>query len=264
MHHQPRTITSRANPLVSRFRAAHDLAGGEVLLEGATLAGEALAAGWPLRLLAVTDDAATRAEIAALLARLPPETDLVSVSAAVMDAISPARTPSGVVGLAGLPPPGPVFARTPALVVCAVDVQDPGNLGAIVRVAEAAGATGVMACGRSAEPYGWKALRGAMGSAFRLPLARGVSHDRAIAAAREAGARIFAATLTGVPPDAADLRQPVAVFVGSEGAGLPPEVVAAADGRIAVPMQPPVESLNVAVATAVVLYEARRQRLALR
>ena len=89
-----------------------------------------------------------------------------------MDALSPVRSSSAIVALAERPRDRStrVYAGAGPLVVIAVDVQDPGNLGAIVRVAEAAGATGVVAAGASADPFGWKALRGSMGSALRLPI----------------------------------------------------------------------------------------------
>ena len=151
-------------------------------------------------------------------------------------------------------------ARPRGLVVVAVDVQDPGNLGAIVRAAEAAGATGVIASGASADPFGWKALRGAMGSTFRLPVLRVPDVDDGAArlprarlahhrhrARRDAGHRV-------------PLDEACAVLLGAEGTGLPQALVDAADTRLTIPMQAPVESLNVAVAAGIILYEARRQR----
>ena len=115
-----------------------------------------------------------------------------------------------------------------ALVVTAIDVQDPGNLGAIVRVAEAAGATGFVAAGGSANPFGWKALRGSMGSALRLPIASELGAEEAVAAARAHGCRVVAT----VPRDGrslfdVDLTGPIAILVGGEGPGLD----AVADGR---------------------------------
>ena len=148
-----------------------------------------------------------------------------------------------------------------ALVLIAIDVQDPGNLGAIVRVAEAAGATGLVAAGGSANPFGWKALRGSMGSAFRLPIASEISADEAVAEARRRGCRVIAAVpRDGRPVFGADLTGPIAVLIGGEGHGLSSAVTDAADDRITIPMQPPVESLNAAVTTALIVYEARRQR----
>jgi len=140
-------------------------------------------------------------------------------------------------------------------------MQDPGNLGAIVRVTEAAGASGIAVAGRSADPLGWKALRGAMGSAFRLPIVLHRELDDAIAAVRAAGCSVIATVPRGgTSVFEADLTQAVAVLVGGEGAGLPPAVVQNADWRLTIPMEPPVESLNAAVTAALILYEARRQR----
>ena len=141
-----------------------------------------------------------------------------------------------------------------------MDVQDPGNVGAIARVAEAGGATGLIAAGASADPFGWKALRGSMGSSLRLPVVS-ASAAEAIADARRHDCRIVAA----VPRDGrtlydAQLGGPVAILIGGEGAGLPPALCDSADERVTIPMAPPVESLNTAVAAALVVYEARRQR----
>jgi TrmH family RNA methyltransferase len=142
-----------------------------------------------------------------------------------------------------------------------VDVQDPGNVGAIARTAEAAGATGLVLCGASADPFGWKALRGSMGSLLRLPVAGGVAWPDAVGAARAAGIALVATLPRGGQAlDEADLGGPVAFLLGGEGPGLPPGVTAAADLTVSIPMQPPVESLNVSVAAALLVYEAARQR----
>ena len=105
-----------------------------------------------------------------------------------------------------------------------------------VRVAEAAAATGVIAAGASADPFGWKALRGASGSAFRLPLVRHSDIHDVIEAARHAGLQLVASTLDGEPPDRVDLRAPTVLFVGSEGSGLAPAVVDACARQVTVPM----------------------------
>jgi len=245
------TITSRQNPLVARFRtAARGDVGGVMLLDGTHLVSDAIAANVAFQLAAVTTQSSDQPEIRQLidaLVRLGVE--LVVVSGSVMDAVSPVKTPSGIVALAERPPADldQLYVGAGALVVAAIDVQDPGNLGAIVRVAEAAGATGVAAAGGSANPFGWKALRGSMGSAFRLPVVPRVSIESALAATSKAGCRLVAAMLSGDAPDQMPLTGPIALFVGAEGQGLPDDVLSACDGRIAVPMTPPVESLNVAV-----------------
>jgi TrmH family RNA methyltransferase len=249
-------VSSRRTPLVARYRAA---AGGEtpdvLLLDGVHLLREALDAGVHLHHVTVAADALDTPEVRVLADRLAAlGVDLSAATRPVMAAISPVRSPSAAVALAAKPSPAPRTGRR-ALVVIAADVQDPGNLGAIVRVAEAGGATGVVAAGAGADPFGWKALRGAMGSALRLPVERVGSLDDAIAAARKRGCRIVATVPRGgTPLGECDLRGPVAV--------LPPAAVAAADLRVTIPMEAPVESLNAAVAAALVVYEARRQRLA--
>jgi TrmH family RNA methyltransferase len=260
------TITSRHNPLVARFRDAARGDGGDVmLLDGAHLVGDAIAAGVGVQLAAVAAAALEKhgdlRELAAALGRAGAE--VADVSSPVMDAISPVKSSSAVVALAKRPVfrSEQLYNGAGILVVIVVDVQDPGNLGAIVRVAEAAGASGLIAAGASASPFGWKALRGSMGSALRLPIVSGVGADEAVAEARRHGCRIVATVpRAGASIFEADLRGPVAVLVGGEGAGLPEALVDEADDRVTIPMQAPVESLNAAVTAALVLYEARRQR----
>jgi TrmH family RNA methyltransferase len=141
-----------------------------------------------------------------------------------------------------------------------VDVQDPGNVGSAIRSSHGLGATGVLALGSTADPGGWKALRGAMGSTFRIPIACG-SLDEGLRAARALGVQILATTSASADPiDQADLTRPTLVLLGNEGAGLPHHVADLATGRVTVPMRSGVDSLNVAVTAAVILYEARRQR----
>ena len=261
------TITSRQNPLVTRFRtAARGDVGGVILLDGSHLVADAHTAGVTFQLVAVTPGSREKDDIRILVDMLERGgVEVITVSASVMNAVSPVKTPSGMVALAERPvaAAGALYAGSAALAVIAVDVQDPGNLGAIVRVAEAAGATGFIAAGGSANPFGWKALRGSMGSALRLPIASAIETDEAIADARRHGCRIVAT----VPRDGTslfevDLTGPIAVAIGGEGQGLPSSVVESADERVTIQMQAPVESLNAAVTAALIVYEAARQRLA--
>src|ERR1019366_8675194 len=216
-------------------------------LDGAHLVADALDAGIHLREAAVNDsagDAPRRAEIRALAARLAEAGfHVVSASAKVMDALSPVRSASAIVALADRPSNGDatdarMYGGGAALVVVAVDVQDPGNLGAIARVAEAGGATGLVSAGRSADPFGWKALRGSMGSALRIPVVVGEHADQAVGDAGRHGCRIVAAVPRGGRSlFDINLKVPAAVLIGGEGPGLPAALVDAADDRVTIPMQ---------------------------
>jgi TrmH family RNA methyltransferase len=260
-------ITSRQNPIVARFRAA---ARGEnvdvLLLDGVHLLAEALGAGIRVREAAITPEAATinvRTEVAELADRLRThDVPVAIVSTAVMEALSPVRSASPVVALAERPlaAEGRVYRDT-TLVIIAIDVQDPGNVGAIVRVAEAGGASGVVCAGACADPFGWKALRGSMGSTLRLPVLVHRNVREAIDEARRHGCRIVATSpRDGRPLFESDLRGAIAVLIGGEGPGLALSQIEMADERVMIPMQPPVESLNTAVSAALIVYEARRQR----
>ena len=244
------------------------------MLEGARLVEEALSAAVTIEVAAVTPrllDQQSEGGRGAAIRRLTDRlarggTRVVSAGASVMAAMSPADTPSGLVAIARHEPAplDAAFGRGGAaapLTLIAEGVQDPGNLGAMIRTAEAAGATGVVASGTSADPFGWKALRGAMGSTFRLPVARVASAREAIEAARRDGLRVVASAANAdTPLFGTALRGPTAILMGGEGAGLPPDVLELADEVLAIPMRSPVESLNVAVAAGLLLYEAVRQR----
>ena len=260
-------ITSRQNPIVARFRAAARGEGTELLLlDGVHLLAEALGAGIHVREAAMTREAAiisVQPEVAALADRLRTHNvPVVTVSASVMQALSPVRSASPVVALADRPIGADrnVYRDQPFVIV-AIDVQDPGNVGAIVRVAEAGGASGVVCAGACADPFGWKALRGSMGSALRLPILVRRDVREAIDEARRHGCRIIATSpRSGRPLFDADLAGPIAILIGGEGPGLTAVQMDAADERVMIPMQPPVESLNTAVSAALIVYEARRRR----
>ena len=154
-----------------------------------------------------------------------------------------------------------VAAGTPPLILVLDAVQDPGNVGAIVRTAEACGASALIAGPGTADPFGWKALRGSMGSAFRLPIALTTDATAALQTIRRAGVRSFALVPRGgMPLHRPDFAAPTAILIGAEGEGLSRDLTNAADERVTIEMRPPVESLNVSVAAALVLYEASRQR----
>jgi TrmH family RNA methyltransferase len=257
-------ISSRQNAVVKRFRELHaGPSGGQVLLDGPHLLQEALSAGVELDTIAFCE-AMLEGELRALAnqaARAGVPTLVVTPQ--VLDAMSPVRNPSGVVAIARLRPATVETALqvAPQLVVVVHALQDPGNVGATIRAAESFGATGIVTTPGTADPFGWKALRGSMGSALRLPIVTKVPVEHVRTTLKDAGIQIVAAVPRGgTPPPSADLRGPTAIVLGGEGAGLADELIRTADLRVSIPMHPRVESLNVAAAAAIVLYEAARQR----
>ncbi len=264
LHMTETIITSRRHPFVARCRDAADGHSDDVLLEGPHLVADAIDAGTDLPLILVAEGAAARADVAALVARAAQRAlPLHWVTPSVLDAASPTRTPVGVVALAtlALEPVDGLWTEPQALVTVAVGVQDPGNVGTLIRSSEAAGATGFLAAGSTAHPFGWRALRGAMGSSLRLPVARTADTEHAVRAAQAHGLRVVALTGDGeVSLHDADLRGPLAICAGAEGAGLPDAVLALASLRLRIPMHRRVESLNVGVAASLVLFEVMRQR----
>jgi RNA methyltransferase, TrmH family len=254
-------ISSRQHSIVRAFKSAARGEDDRVLLDGWHLLHDAAANGIDIRIVAISGTPSS--EDASLLDDLARHCNVFTVTTAVMDAISPVRTPAGVVAIAH---PKTYALRdllrpSPALVVVACDIQDPGNAGAIVRSAEAGGATGVVLAGISADPWGWKALRAAMGSTFRLPVMRSSDATRTCDELRNAGLRLVATVPRGgTAMHHVDLRAPAALILGGEGRGLDPELVSSADERLTIPMRSPMDSLNVAVSAALLVYEARRQR----
>jgi TrmH family RNA methyltransferase len=261
------TIRSRSNPLVKRLRALKDRgAGGDLaLLEGFTLVGEGLAAGLRFAEAAVTPAAEETARGRELVRQLEMRRVAVRrVAASVLESLSEAETSQGLIALARRPQfDEESIHANPALVIVAAGLQNPGNVGAVLRAAEAAGATGAYFTRGSADPFSWKALRGAMGSAFRVPHVRGLTAEDALDRLRRRKVTILAAAAAdGDRYDTVDLRRPVALLLGPEAGGLAAELAAQADGRITIPMAGRTESLNVAVAAGVLLFEAARQRAA--
>jgi TrmH family RNA methyltransferase len=234
------------------------------LLDGAHLLSEARASGLAIESAVFDHEVLDDPPLRTLAEQLAAEgADVFIVSTKVLASMSPVRTPAGVIGIARrrIEQLDAVIGGSHPLVVVAYDVQDPGNVGGIMRTAEAAGSTAFVTTGATADPLGWKALRGSMGSALRMPIAR-AEIEETLGAAREAGLETIALVPRGGKNlFGADLGKAVALFLGSEGAGLPDGVARRMDQLISIPMRAPVESLNVGVAAALVLYEAFRQRI---
>ena len=253
----PRRIASRQHPIVQRCRELAAGRGDEesVLLDGEHLIADALRAAVAIDAVLGTGDHLD------LMARTGQTgAEVYEGTPAVLDAASPVRATSGIVAIARWAPTDldGAFDGSQWPAIGLVDVQDPGNVGAVIRSADAFGGAPVLALGRTAHPGGWKALRGAMGSSFRVPVSRGPA-DEAIRIARRQRVRIAATVPAGGTTIArVDWRTPTLVLLGHEGIGLPPELVDGADLRVTVPMRARVNSLNVAATAAVILYEARR------
>jgi TrmH family RNA methyltransferase len=273
-------ISSRQNAIVKRFRdlarasrtvtsAGHS---SEVLLDGEHLVQEALACDIPVEIAAFSDKQLNN--VLSPVARIAKDVKkrggrVLTVSEQVLAAMSPVQHPSGVVAIArARPTEVRVVMATVTdlpLVLVLAGLQDPGNVGAIIRAAAAFGASGVVAIEGSANPFSWKALRGGMGGTFRLPIAARGSLSEVVASAGELGVRLVAAVPRGgTPLPKLDLREPTAIVLGGEGAGVSHTTMAAVQETVTIPMQAPVESLNVAIAAALILYEATRQRQGVR
>ncbi len=255
----PSTITSRRHPLVLKCRqlATSRRDDGDVLLDGEHLVSEALDAGVRISTLLVGDPETALAKRAARAGA-----DVYRAASDVLDAASPVRSSTSIVAIGRWAPVpiGDAVTGRPGVIIALVDVQDPGNVGSVIRSADAFGAAAVIAAGATADPGGWKALRGAMGSTFHLPVARGPV-GAVFADAGRTGSRVVATTVgDGQPLGTVALGEATIVLLGNEGAGLPDAVVDQAQDRMHIPMRRGVNSLNVAVAAALILYEASRAR----
>ncbi|MGH9253760.1 MAG: TrmH family RNA methyltransferase [Vicinamibacterales bacterium] len=262
-----RAISSRQNPAVRAFRElarTPDPTGARLLLDGVHLIRNAMAAGTALEAIAVSASrAAARDEADIVRAAAAHGTPVFTVATQAFAAMSPVRAPSGVVAIAHRTPVDAhsICRRPDGFVLIAADIQDPGNLGSLIRAGEAGGVSGVLVCGASASPFSWKAVRGSMGSILRLPVAAGLAVDAAMRCIRAQNGRVVAAVpRQGRDPDAVNWRGRVALLVGGEGPGLSEATLGQVDDAVTIPMSSPVESLNVAVAAAILVYAARRQR----
>jgi len=273
-------IISRQNPLVKRFRRVRAMGERQhVFLEGVRLIEDALATGARFESIAFTAEIESTERGAALLESLRRvQCRGALVSRQVMEAIADTQTPQGVAAIVSRPylELDELFATSADLLVIADGLQDPGNLGAIIRTAEAAGARGLITTRYTVDPFNDKAIRASMGSALRLPLVTDARRPDVVAHCRDHKIKIVASSPTParsqrVIEDAAradtfkmytdvDLTVPTAVIVGREATGISPAAEVEADEFVYIPMAEGVESLNVAAAAAILLYEAARQR----
>ena len=237
-------------------RGAEELAG----IEGPKLLEEALRAG--LRVQTIFAAREPERPLDALTA--PAETEILLLPKKLLESVLATETPQPVAALVERPQWTwlQILNREQekSLVVVLAGIQDPGNMGTILRSAEAFGATGIVSLPGTVSAWNLKAVRASAGSVFRVPVVEAGARA-CFERLREAGVRILAASVRAAQPaDLVDLSGAVALLIGNEGNGVPEDLVTKADGEITIPCPGPVESLNAGVAASVLLYEASRQR----
>jgi TrmH family RNA methyltransferase len=260
-----RRIQGRHNALVKALRQAFSrgepTSDGYGAIEGFRILEEAIRSGLRFRAVFFSESAAPRAE--RLLSQLGAQVETLLLPDKLFASAVPSDAPQGVAALARWKEFSldDVLAKSAAGPLLAVaGVQDPGNMGTILRSAEAFGAGGVLLGEGTVSMFNPKVVRASAGSVFRLPLAR-TKLSGALGVMKERGVRLVATdSHRGTPLDQARLSGPLAIFIGREGAGLPRDLIKAMDEVVAIPQAPQVESLNAAVAASIVLYEVMRQR----
>lgn len=260
-----RPISGRHNQRLKElrlaFRSAELTTKGECAIEGVKLLEEALRSGRHLEAVFFSEAARSLAE--KLLPQINSRTETLVLPNLLFKSVVPSESPQGVAAL--LKPP--VFSAIqllersnagPLLVVAGL--QDPGNLGTILRSAEAFGAAGTFLAEGTVSPYNSKVLRGSSGSIFRLPVVQ-ISSAELIPLLRARVVRMLATSShQGTPLPQISWKLPLAIFIGNEGAGLSRDLTRQMDETLAIPHASEVESLNAGVAASIVLYESARNR----
>ena len=251
----------RLKELRLAFRRAELTAHGECAIEGVKLLEEALRSGQHLESVFFSESARPLAE--KLLPQIGARTETLVLPNALFNSIVPSDAPQGVAALLKLP----AFTSMQLLdrasdgpLVVAAGLQDPGNLGTILRSAEAFGAAGVFLTEGTVSPFNSKVLRGSAGSVFRLPFVQ-IASAELIPLLRAHGVRLLATSShQGTPLPQVSWTLPLAIFIGNEGGGLSREIARQMDETLVIPQAAQVESLNAGVAASIVLYEAARNR----
>ena len=267
-----REISGRHNAVLKELRRAFAhgelTEDGECAIEGLRIVEEAIRSG--LRFRAVFFSESGKRLTERLMPQLKANVETLVLPDKLFASAVPSETPQGVAALVRVKQfklqdvlGGGQTDGRPALVVGVVGIQDPGNLGTLLRSAEAFDATGVVLGEKTVSAYNSKVVRASAGSLFRIPMVRTKSTE-VVSQLRERGIRLLATSShQGTPLHEARLAEPLAIFIGSEAAGVPREVLSMVDEVIAIPHSSKVESLNAGVAASIVLYEAARQRQSL-
>lgn len=261
-----RDLTSATNSLVKVFRrslAEGVTREGWLAAEGSHILEEALKPGSQATVHCVLVAQAAAQEHRVLLAQLREETELARVPDRLFRQLAQTQAPQGIAALIELHPVElrTLLARPDAILVVACGLQDPGNMGTIIRSADALGASAVITVMNTVNPYNPKAVRSCAGSILRLPVFANLQPDVLFKQLRASGIRIVAADPhSHTPISEADFLGPVAVLIGKEAAGLPPEIQREADQLLRIPICSEADSINAATAAGIFLYEIARQR----
>ena len=261
-------VTSRDNSLLRQVRAVRDGRVEELIfVEGLRLCEEAFRSRLVIEAVLASEELLRKERAAVVIAELSSVAGRVaSVSEKLLESVSYTKTPQGIIVLARRPAASEArltanLGASPLLVVLH-QINNPVNVGAIVRTAEAAGASGVITTRNTSDPFSPKSLRGAMGSAFRLPIWSSADHTDVVQWCRKRAIVTICADV-GASDSYLDLdwTGPRALLLGPESTGFTPEELEAVDRRVSIPMKGEAESLNVSVAAGILLFEAARQRL---
>ena len=264
--HHP--ITSKDNSVIKHLRSFSEPKSRKkekaFLIEGIKMVEEALRDDLGVRTVIVAPALVQHHGKGVLKLAESKGIEVVWISERLMDALSESKTPQpamAVVSMKQHTEEG-LLAQSAGLIVVAHQLQDPGNLGTIIRTVEAVGASGLASTSGTVDPFNAKAVRASMGSVLRLPIVQIGELTAFITRCKQKGFQTAATALTGDKKlFDVDLTRPTIVIFGQEGAGLPQEIMANIDIRIRIPMVETIDSLNVATAAAVVLYEAMRQKM---
>ncbi|HET9479743.1 MAG TPA: RNA methyltransferase [Pyrinomonadaceae bacterium] len=260
-------ITSRDNSLLRQARAVRDGKVDDLIfVEGLRLCVEALRSNLELEAVIASEELIRKEKAAESFTEISKASRRVgTVSEKLLESISYTKTPQGIVVLARRPEASEqrlaASLTANSLLVVLHQINNPVNVGAILRTAEAAGATGIITSKNTSDPFSPKSLRGAMGSAFRLPIWQDAEFKRAVEWCRR-----YELVTIGTDADSKtkhtdiDWRRPTALVLGPESTGLTADELQNTDQTVSIPMQGEVESLNVSVAAGILLYEAARQR----
>jgi TrmH family RNA methyltransferase len=261
-------ITSASNPLVKRIRALRERKyrrrEGAFVVAGVQPVWRAIEAGWPIETLVVVPSRLPESAHAMIAEQRGLGARVAALAGGLADRLTDRDQAPGLLAVVGVRTTALADLTVPpdGVYVALHEIGNPGNLGTVIRTADAAGAAGLILVGAGADPYAPTAVKASMGSLFALPVVAVPTAGGFLDWARGHEVRVLATSGRAEPTHwSVDYRPPLALLLGSEGEGLPMELLGAAEQVIRIPMVGTAESLNLAVAAGLVLYQARRRAL---